>query len=284
MTQRNLHEENRLSWNAATKQHNTHRGDQAGFLQAGGSTLFPEEIALLGEVRGKTLLHLQCNSGMDTLSIAKHLGADVTGVDISDEAIETAKRISAESGVAGTFVRSDIYDWFDSNDQQFDVVFQSYGVLCWLSDIGSWGRGVADALKPGGHYVLVEFHPFMGILDDNDWSIMLDYMSGTHYQWDGVGDYVGEMSGNEVDTGMPAPHTGESFQNPHQSNEFSWGLGEVVMALVNAGLTLKMLNEYPFSNGYKPFADMVEGEGRRRYPPADKPQNLPLMFGIVAQK
>src|SRR5689334_22694442 len=110
MLRKELHEENRLAWNEATVAHNSHKVDQARFLREGGSTLFPEEVELLGDVRGLSLVHLQCNAGQDTLSLAR-LGARVTGVDISDSAIEFARRLSEESGIAGTFFRSDVYDW-----------------------------------------------------------------------------------------------------------------------------------------------------------------------------
>src|SRR3972149_12175089 len=95
---RAIHEANRLSWNEATKAHNSHKVDQAAFFHAGGNKLFPEETELLGDVSGKSVLHLQCNAGQDTLSI-KQLGAEkVTGVDISDEAIYFARRLSKDSG------------------------------------------------------------------------------------------------------------------------------------------------------------------------------------------
>ncbi|MBM4431542.1 MAG: class I SAM-dependent methyltransferase, partial [Chloroflexi bacterium] len=116
MVRKDLHEENRLSWNEATKAHNSHKKDQARFLRQGGSTLFPEEIELLGDVRGLSLLHLQCNAGQDTLSLAKR-GAVVTGVDISDEAIAFARQLSRDSGIPATFVRSDVYDWLTQTAQ-----------------------------------------------------------------------------------------------------------------------------------------------------------------------
>ena len=134
---RHLHEQNRTAWNAATERHNLHKGDQAAFFRSGGSTLFPEEIELLGDVRGQTLLHLQCNAGQDTLSIASQLSAVVTGVDISDEAIAFAQQLSHDSGIPGEFVRADVYDWLKASTRQFDVVFSSYGAVCWLSDVAA---------------------------------------------------------------------------------------------------------------------------------------------------
>src|SRR5262249_27059519 len=133
---RALHEQNRRSWNGATRAHNSHKRDQAKFLREGGSLLCREEAALLGDLSGKSVVHLQCNSGQDTLSI-KQLGAvQLLGVDISDEAIEFARRLSADSGVQASFVRADVYDWLTSAarvQQRWDVVFCSFGAIIWLS-------------------------------------------------------------------------------------------------------------------------------------------------------
>ena len=278
-------EENRLSWNAATKQHNSHKGDQAAFFRGGGSTLFAEEIELLGDVEGKSLLHLQCNAGQDSLSIASQLGAEVTGVDISDEAVKFAQHLSEESNIPATFVRSDIYDWFENNEKTFDVVFCSYGTVIWLSDLDSWAQGVAAALKPGGRFVIVDFHPMLGVLDGimyDDWSEACDYMGGAHYHFEyGVGDYVGDGGGATTQTGLPVES--KPFENPHPANEFAWGIGEIVMALVNAGLRLATLNEYDHINGFKPYSQLEELPERRFTFAVDMPV-IPLMYGIVAER
>lgn len=281
-TDRHMHEANRVSWNAATRQHNSHKGDQAAFLRGGGTTLFPEEVELLGDVRGKTLLHLQCNAGQDTLSIAAHLGAQVTGVDISDEAIDFAQKLAAESGIAGTFVRADIYDWFAQNTTTYDVVFASYGAIPWLSDLRAWGQGIAAALKPGGRFVLVEFHPFLNVYDD-EFNPNYDYSGGKPVFFeDGIGDYVADSGGALTHTGQKiedAPH----FHNPHPVYEFCWGVADIVGALLQAGLRLDEFREYPYSNGFKPFADMRELPGRRMTLPEGMP-NIPFMLGVAAIK
>ena len=146
MDSRDLHEQNRLSWNAAVGAHESHRGDLARFLREGGSTLFPEERALLGDLDGKNIAHLQCNSGGDSLSLVL-LGATVTGVDISDEAISSARNLSSEADIPADFVRADVYDWLEATAREgrrrFDVVLSSYGVVCWLPDLDAWAGGVA---------------------------------------------------------------------------------------------------------------------------------------------
>lgn len=281
MVKRDLHEQNRRSWNEATRQHNAHKGDQASFLRDGGSTLFPEEVSLLADIQGKTLLHLQCNAGQDTLSIASRLGAVVTGVDISDEAIDFARNLSAASGIPGTFIRSDVFDWFEQNTQQFDLVFTSYGATGWLSDLSAWGRGIFKALKPGGRFVMIEFHPAM-LMFETDWTLTYDYMGGKLFDSEGVGDYVGESGGGLTNTGE-AIETSEPYKNPERAHEFAWGLADHVSALLEAGFRLKHLREYPYSNGWKPFPDLVENPGRRMTLAEGKPV-LPLMFSITAVK
>ncbi|TVR18567.1 MAG: class I SAM-dependent methyltransferase [Anaerolineaceae bacterium] len=280
------HQDNRQSWNAATRRHNIHKGDQAAFLRDGGNTLFPEEIDLLGDVRGRTLAHLQCNTGVDTLSIAAHLGADVTGIDISDEAVDFAQALSRDSGIPAQFIRADLFDWFDANDQPFDAVFTSYGTTGWLSDLTRWGAGVAGALKDGGRFVMVEFHPVVGMLGDDGRHISFDYMGGGHiYNADGVGDYVGVQGGESTNTGTPtavAPDDA-TWHNPHPAHEFAWGLADHLNALIAAGLTITRVEEYPHCNGWKPFDNMIEREGRQMFMP-ESAFVIPLMFGIHAIK
>lgn len=289
---KDLHEANRLSWNAATQAHNSHKIDQAGFLRRGGSTLFAEELALLGDVRGLRISHLQCNAGQDSLSLAA-LGALVTGVDISDEAIAFARRLSTDSGIAANFTRADIYDWLEreaaENPASYDIAFSSYGFLCWLSDLTVWAKGIHAILKPGGRFAAVEFHPF-AMCFDQDWEPVYDYGGGNPIREDdGVSDYVG-LSGDAL---APSGFAGgeQRFRNPHPSHEFYHGLWETVNALLGAGFALQSLTEYPYSNGWEPFAGMRPGGGehaRRRHPPAawkGRPfPRLPLMFALEAKK
>ncbi len=275
------HETNRLSWNEGTKAHNSHKGDQAAFFRAGGDTLFREERNLLGEIAGKTLLHLQCNCGQDTLSIAQHLGAVVTGVDISDEAIRFARDLSVQCEIPARFVRADIYDYFETSLRQFEVVFSSYGVICWLSDLSAWGRGIASCLRPGGRFVLVDFHPAFAMFDDA-WRLRFDYMGGGYVEFEsGIGDYVA-LTGATAEIDMLEAGA-RDFRNPFPGVEYQWGIAEVVMALVDAGLQLTHLREYAYCNGFRPFPDMTDFGGRRYGASPHLPANIPLMFSLVAE-
>ncbi|MBA4013276.1 MAG: SAM-dependent methyltransferase [Phenylobacterium sp.] len=281
--QRDLHEANRLSWNEATRAHNSHKGDQAAYFRAGGSTLYPEELDMLGDIAGRSLLHLQCNSGQDSVSLAR-LGAQVTGVDISDEAINFAQRLSAESGLPANFERSDLLDWFDAaqaDGRRFERVFTSYGTICWLSDLKAWARGVAGVLAPGGRFAMVEFHPFAMVFDPR-WAPRHDYfVDGAIPEPDGVGDYVAD---SRETLALDAYHRGvENFRNPNPAFEFYWGIGQVVSALVEAGLTIERLEEYPYANGWAGFAGMRDLGGGRLAPPDHMPR-IPLMYGLSATR
>lgn len=281
---KDLHEQNRRSWNKATRAHNSHKADQAAFLRAGGSTLFPEELELLGEIAGRSLVHLQCNAGQDTLSLARR-GAIVTGVDISDEAIAFATRLAQESEIPATFQRADVYTWLEQTAgtaQRFDIAFCSYGALVWLSDITSWARGIAAILKPGGRFAMVEFHPFAMVFD-YDWSHRFPYFAeGQVMTWEeGIGDYVAGSGAALAPSGYLEGV--QNFKNPHPTHEFPWGVGEVVTALLEAGFTITALKEYPYANGCKQFDRMRELPGGHMIPPEDVP-NLPLMYGIAARK
>ena len=283
MNRRDLRDQNRRSWNAVARAHESHRGDLAAFLCEGGSTLFPEEKALLDNLEGKTLAHLQCNAGGDSLSLAK-LGATVTGVDISDEAVALASERSAKTGIPAYFARADVYDWLERaarDGRRFDIVFSSYGVICWLSDLVAWAEDIAAILRPGGRFVLVDFHPAAMMFDER-WNHAYAYSSGGKLltEEDGVGDYVAESEGGLTPAGFAEGV--RDFKNPERCHLFLWGLEEVVTALAGAGLRITVLKEYPYSNGERHFAGMRELPGRRMIPPEGVPA-VPLMYGIRAE-
>jgi len=277
-----LHEQNRKSWNHATVAHNSHKGDQAAFLRGGGSTLFPEELVLLGDIAGQRLLHLQCNSGQDTLSLVAR-GAIATGVDISDEAIAFAQRLSADSSLPAKFERADVYDWLEAAPRgAYDRVFSSYGVLGWLSDLPTWARGIAQVLAPGGRFVLLEFHPelFRFAETDGRLGIAAGPTTGRIDCPEGLGDYVAE-SGAGLLHGATYQEGIVGFQNPESSHEFGHTLGSVVDAIARAGLVIEQLSEYPYSNGCRFFTAMIDlGQRRWALPPGTP--SVPIMFGLCA--
>jgi SAM-dependent methyltransferase len=281
---KDLHEQNRRSWNHATVAHNSHKGDQAAFLRGGGTTLDGEERELLGDVRGLRVVHLLCNSGQDSLSIAALGAADVIGVDISDEAIAFASRLSAESGIAARFDRADVYDWLAAAPAgSADVVYASYGALCWLSDLPTWAAGVARLLAPGGRLVVMEFHPALYLFEERDGALVLSAPRADRvwHEAAGIGDYVAAsaegLTPGRFEAGV------EDFRNPEPSAEFDWTLGEIVGAIAGAGLAIERLSEWPHCNGCRIFSQMVDAGDDRWVMPAGFPR-IPLMFGLVARR
>lgn len=276
-------EGNRASWNVATRAHNSHKRDQAKFFREGGNKLYTEEMDLLGDVNGKEVLHLQCNAGQDTLSIA-NLGGIVTGVDISDEAIDFARQLSADSGVPGTFHRADVYDWLAEaakGEERWDIVFCSYGAIIWLADLDTWAKGFAKLLKPGGRFVTVEFHP-VEMMFEADYSHRYPYSTrGQPITWDdGVGDYVAEFGAEDMPYEYVEVET--DYQNPHPAHEFAWGLGEIVTALLNADLALESLTEYDYCNC--PIYKEMRSLGNGRWTVKDGIPPFPMMYSISAVK
>lgn len=263
------HEANRKSWNSATERHQSHRPDLIEQISSGYNTLYAEDMALLGDVRGKSVVHLQCNNGLDTLSISKHLGASITGVDISDYAIEVARQLSDACAIPARFVRSDIFDWFDTTEDRFEVVYTSYGAINWISDVVRWAKGIAHVLKPSGKFVMVEFHPGRNMLEQ-DFCVAYNYMGGIPEETPGVGDYVG----NDYEG---------AFANPNPAYEFSYALSDIYNALVDAGLTITHFKEYPYINGWQPWPNMRH-IGDRRYLQPEGIPNIPMMYSFAAVK
>ena len=267
---------NRRSWNVATRNHNSHKGEQAAELRSGKDPLFPEELELLGDVRGRSLVHLQCNAGQDSLGLARR-GANVTGVDLSDEAIEFARQLSRQSGIAATFEQDELVRWMRATDRRFELAFSSYGAVGWLPDLSAWAEGVARVLAPGGRFVYVEFHPLC-------WSIGADLgLTGDDYFAEApflspVGDYVAQSG-----SGLGASEGAIPGENSVPAASYQYGLAQIVEALLRAGLLLETLREYPYANGCRTHASLVPAPGRRWVWPEGMART-PLMFALSARR
>lgn len=281
MGKRSVPEQNRVSWNAVTDAHNSHKVDQDKFLRDGGSWLYPEELDRLLPLEGKSLLHLQCNCGQDTLSLA-NAGAKVLGVDISDKAVEFARKLSMDSGVPGEFERSELLEWLAANQatvRRFDRVFSSYGAIPWLEDLETWAKGIAGVLKPGGRFVLVEFHPAIWTCDEDGQPADSYFNIGAEELAEGVTDYVGESGKGLTRSGHQEGV--KNFENPEPAIVFAHTPGDVVTALAKAGLRIEELVEFPHCNGFRP-SSAYEPISERVFKPGPKLPSHPCMFGVVA--
>jgi 2-polyprenyl-3-methyl-5-hydroxy-6-metoxy-1,4-benzoquinol methylase len=235
-------------------------------FRKGACSLTHIELEALGDVRGKTMLHLQCHFGQDTLSWARR-GANVTGVDFSAKAIALARRLSDELKLPAEFICSDVYELPQRLDRQFDVVFTSYGVLKWLPDLAAWARTVERYLRPGGTFFLVEFHPFLYVFDYEraervEHSYFYDPAPITYAE---VGSYARPDS--------------EAVRPAHA---WSHGVSNVVQSLVDAGLNVAAFHEYPYSAiDCFPF---VVADGPQQFVHRTYPRMFPLSYSVLARK
>jgi len=253
---------NRAAWNRRTALHlDSDFYDMAGFL-SGKTSLREIELNLLGEVQGLDLLHLQCHFGQDSLSLAR-MGAQVTGVDLSDVAIREARRLNDQLGLSAQFVCSDLYELV--LPAEFDLVFTSYGTIGWLPDLDRWAQVVATHLRPGGRFVFVEFHPVVWMFDDDFQQIVYRYFTSDPIVEESQGSYA-------------RPDAGETLA----SVSWNHGLAEVVQALLQQGLILQDMQEYDFS----PYDVFTGGEavGENRYQIAKFGDKLPMIYSLVMTK
>jgi len=270
------YDKTRESWNRATLNHNRHKGDQAEFFRNGGNTLFPEELEFLGDIKGQTLVHLQCNCGQDTLSLAAR-GANVVGVDFSEEAIGFAKKLSTDSGIKGEFELSEVVNWMQNTDQRFDIAFASYGATCWLPDLDAWAEGVQRVLKPGGRLVYVEFHPMLWCFAEDFSATEDDYFHPGPYI-EPVNDYVATSGG-----GLLGSEECKPGENNIPATSWQHGLAKMIDTLARHGFRIEAAKEYPYSNGCCILEGLVEKEGRR-YTWPEGIASMPLMYGISASR
>lgn len=242
----------------------------------GELTLMDLERRELGDVAGKSLLHLQCHFGLDTLSWAR-LGAEVTGVDFSAEGIALARSLSAELSIPATFVRSDIYDLPRVLSGPFDIVFTSYGVLCWLPDLVGWAEVIAHFLAPGGTFYIAETHPFALVFYDEEDAGDLQ----VHYPYfHGPGPMRFEVAGSYAEP--------EAEATNRVTYEWTHTLGGIVNALISTGLEIQFLHEFPHAcYEMLPFMEQ-DADGWWRLTPPDgstwAQDAIPLTFSLRARK
>jgi SAM-dependent methyltransferase len=257
----NYLEINKNTWNQKTAVHlETAFYDVPNFI-AGKSSLNSIELDLLGEVKSKSILHLQCHFGQDSISLER-MGAQVTGIDLSDKAIEAARNLAEKCEVKTCFINCDVYDLPNHLDEKFDIVFTSYGTIGWLPDLNRWADVIARFLKPGGKFVFAEFHPVIWMFDDDFQKIGYNYFND--------GPIIETSSGTYAD------------QNADLINEtVNWNhsISEVLSALLQNGITLERFEEYDYSpyncfrhtEEIEPSKFIIKHLGRR----------IPMVYGVV---
>ncbi len=266
-------EANKQSWNKRTAVHKDSAFYDLASFKKGKSSLNKIELEELGSVKGKSLLHLQCHFGMDTMSWQRE-GAHCVGVDLSDEAIKLAKEINEELKLKTEFICANIYDLKSALkvsptggdlEGAFDIVFTSYGTIGWLPDLDKWAGIVAHFLKPGGIFYIADFHPVLWMMDDSFEKIKYHY-----FNTDVISE---EISGTYSDRDAPIKSIEHGWNHP---------FSEIFNALVKHGLQILQFNEFPYSP-YNCFKNLEQGtDGMWRIRGMD--EKMPVMYSIKAVK
>jgi SAM-dependent methyltransferase len=230
------------------------------------------DLPLLGDIAGMRAVHLQCHIGTDSLSLAR-LGARVTGLDFSPPALAESRRLAADCGADITFVEAEVYDAVEVLGRgAFDLVFTGIGALCWLPDIGRWASVVADLLTAGGRLFIREGHPVLWSLDDTrtDGLLAIEY------------PYFERVEGTVFETAETYVETAVELTT-RRSVEWNHGLGELVSALLDHGMTITGLVEHdsvPWCALPGQMEEVDSGEWRL----SDRPWRLPHTYTLQACK
>ena len=261
-------EMNKSSWDFRTKIHVKSDFYSVKKFKTGQITsLNSIELNELGEIKNKSLLHLQCHFGMDTLSLAQ-LGAITTGVDLSFESIQYAKFLSKETGIKSDFIRSNVYDIGQKIKTKFDIIFTSYGAIMWLPDLDKWAQLISQYLNKGGFFYIVEFHPVLMLFDDKTPKIQYNYF----------------YSSKPLIENLQNSYTDNPSSDQVQLTECTWShsLSDIINTLINHGLDIDFIHEFDYSP-YNIFSTMKEVETGKWQIESLKGM-IPMIFSIKARK
>ncbi len=255
---------NKQTWNNKTDVHiNSEFYDNESFLN-GKSTLNSIELELLGDLKDKKILHLQCHFGQDTMTFSR-MGAIATGIDFSDKAIEKAKEFAGKLNLNTKFICCDVYETPKYLDEKFDIVFTSYGTIGWLPDIEKWATVISHFLKPNGQFIVADFHPVVWMYDDNFKEVFYNYFN--------VEPIIEDTSGTYAEKNAALEDKSVGWNHP---------ISEILNSLLLSGLQLKQFNEYDYSP-YNCFNEMEEFEtGKFRIKTFGN--KIPLVYSILATK
>lgn len=255
---------NKNTWNNKTEVHIASEFyDMKGFLE-GKSTLNSIELELLGDISNKKILHLQCHFGQDTMTFAR-MRAQATGIDFSEKAIEKATEFSKQLNLDTTFICCDIYEAPKYLKDQFDIVFTSYGTIGWLPDLDKWAKVVSQFLKPGGQFIMADFHPVVWMYDNDFKEVFYSYFNIEPIVEDESGTYADRYSEIEAKT--------ITWNHP---------ISETLNALITNGIELNSFNEYDYSP-YNCFNNTEEFEPNK-FRIKTFENKIPMVYSIKGTK
>jgi ubiquinone/menaquinone biosynthesis C-methylase UbiE len=255
---------NKQFWNQNVESHMQSKFYDVESFLAGKTSLRDIELELLGNVKDKTILHLQCHFGQDTLSLQR-MGAQCTGVDFSEQAILQAKKINSFLQLSATFICSDVFILPQIHEHEYDIVFTTYGTIGWLPNINQWAALVSKYLKPGGKLIFVEFHPFVWMYDNDFTKIIYNYFTDAPIKELEEGSYVG-------------------YDKERKATSITWNhsISQVMQALINNGLHIDHVQEYNYSP-YNCFNQSKQIASQKYIIEAFE-QKVPLVYSLVCSK
>ncbi|NEW40140.1 class I SAM-dependent methyltransferase [Nocardia cyriacigeorgica] len=218
-------------------------------------------------IEGRSLLHLQCHIGTDTVSWARLGAVEVHGLDLSPNSLRHATRIAAADGRDITWVEGDARYASTRIDRRFDTIVTSAGTIVWLPDLTEWAQSIHDLLEPGGVFLIRDDHPLLGAVEFEPWTVNDDYLSGGGARtYEDSGTYTEDSDGRIAHT---------------TNTEWRHDLGEVITALLKAGLRIEAVEELPYMD-WPAFPGLVPcAEGWALEPGFPR---IPLNFAVVARR
>ena len=258
-----MHAANRQAWDEAAERYEGWLDEAIVLIRSGGTNLLAPELELLGDLHGcRRAIHLQCAGGRDTLSLWNLGAAEVIGVDFSPRMLELAARLTTATGAPARWIEADILDVPAELNGTADLVYTGRGSLLWLADLDGWAATVGRLLAPDGRFVLFEGHPAEWLFDvdaDGHWFLTdYDYFAGAEASKGWAPEYIDRLSVPDAD----------------QSWKFAraWTLGEILTALLGAGLRLERVAEHP-TDWWGGHGDVAPEERGR----------VPLSFSVLAR-
>jgi 2-polyprenyl-3-methyl-5-hydroxy-6-metoxy-1,4-benzoquinol methylase len=238
-------------------------------FRAGGDVLHAIEAAELGDISGKRVLHLQCHIGLDTLCLVRR-GADVTGLDFSSAALTIARRLSDETGLKADFVAGTVDQAPELAPGPFDLVYTTWGTICWLPDVKEWAKVIASVLAPGGELYFADAHPGFNVLEEVAGRVM------PAYDFQTPADRPLHFADETTYTGDP------TIMSHQATREWIHSLSAVLGGLIDAGLAIAMFREHEVLP-WRALPSLVPASERLWRLPDGMPR-IPLSYSVRAKK